>query len=152
MKLKGFTLIDLLVVISIIGMRSGVVLSSFNTARNKSRDAAIRQGLSNLRGQAGLYHLDNGASYGTRAEAACPATFTAGTSIFGDQNAFNIIQSAYDDAGGAANSACSSDGTNYAVAVQLRTNTAQAFCVDSAGKASVTTNTPANAITNSLCN
>ena len=57
MKLnKGFTLIELLVVIAIIGLLSSVVLSSLNSARGKSADAAAKSNLNNLRAQAELVY------------------------------------------------------------------------------------------------
>ena len=37
---KGFTLIELLVVIAIIGLLSSILLASFNTVREKAKDAA----------------------------------------------------------------------------------------------------------------
>lgn len=43
MKNKGFTLVELLVVISIISLLSSVVLGSLRTARDRAKDAAIKQ-------------------------------------------------------------------------------------------------------------
>lgn len=45
-KQQGFTLIEFLVVIAIIGILSGIALTSLSTARKKARDA---QRLSDIR-------------------------------------------------------------------------------------------------------
>ena len=46
--IKGFSLLELLVVISIIGLLSSVILASLNTARDNARDSVIDQGLLEL--------------------------------------------------------------------------------------------------------
>ncbi len=60
MKNKGFTLIELLVVISIISLLSSVVLSSLNTARQKSRDARRMSDLRQIQTAVELYFDVNG--------------------------------------------------------------------------------------------
>jgi prepilin-type N-terminal cleavage/methylation domain-containing protein len=44
----GFTLVELLVVISIIGVLSGVILANLNTTRSKSRDAKRVSDIKNI--------------------------------------------------------------------------------------------------------
>ncbi|MFA6355040.1 MAG: type II secretion system protein [Candidatus Paceibacterota bacterium] len=59
-KNKGFTLIELLVVIAIIGILASVVLASLSSARDKSKDAAVKSQLSSIRAQAELYNTKVG--------------------------------------------------------------------------------------------
>lgn len=56
---KGFTLIELMVVIAIIGFMSAVILASINTARIKARDTQRIAELRNIEKAMNLYALSN---------------------------------------------------------------------------------------------
>jgi prepilin-type N-terminal cleavage/methylation domain-containing protein len=58
---KGFTLIELITVISIIGLISTVVLANLTRARAKARDAIRVQALQELQKAVELYYQDYGA-------------------------------------------------------------------------------------------
>lgn len=60
MKLdKGFTLIELMVVISIIGLLSSITLASLSGARSKGRDARLIAEIKQLQNAMELYYFDN---------------------------------------------------------------------------------------------
>jgi prepilin-type N-terminal cleavage/methylation domain-containing protein len=116
---RGFTLIELLVVIAIIGILASVVLASLNSARAKGADAAIKSTVNNARAQAELFY-DTAGNYTT----VC----TTGT------NNISAMVSGATNAGSAAVD-CQDVSTGWALQAQLKSNTAQYYCVDSTGTA-----------------
>jgi len=56
---QGFTLVELLVVISIIGILSSFAVVSLNTARMKARDALRKGDMAQLRTALNIYYDDN---------------------------------------------------------------------------------------------
>jgi len=64
MKNKGFTLIEILITVTIIGVLASVVVGSLSTAREKGNDAAIKSTFSSLRSEAEIIFDDTG-SYAT---------------------------------------------------------------------------------------
>jgi general secretion pathway protein G len=60
MKHKGYTLIELLIVLSIIGLLVSVALPRFRDAQQKAREAVLRENLFRLREVLDQYHHDKG--------------------------------------------------------------------------------------------
>jgi len=57
---KGFTLIELIMVVAIISLLTSIVLSSLTTARQKGNDAARVQSVHEIQSALQLYFTDNG--------------------------------------------------------------------------------------------
>lgn len=128
MKKRGFTLIELLVVIAIIGLLSSIVLTSLSTARNKAKDAAIKEEMVALRPEAELgYQISDN-------------TYEAGICVGGSSFARLFLAIAAKTENGSANNIfCGQNAPNnpptrataWGVAVTL--NDTSTFCVDSTG-------------------
>lgn len=139
---KGFTLIELLVVIAVIGILAAIVLAALGNARDKGKDATVQQQLSSARSQDALYLNANGNSH----TGACAAGTVGGVST-----PYNLVLASATSAGLTASdialmgtaqggkAACHENGTNWAASVRLVSNQTNLFCVDSDGKAEITT-------------
>ncbi len=57
---KGFTLIEMLVVISIIGILATLVAANLNSARSRARDAERKSDMKNIQTALRIYYNDNG--------------------------------------------------------------------------------------------
>jgi general secretion pathway protein G len=57
---SGFTLIEIIIVLGIIGLLVGLGLPQYKSARIKSREAVLRVNLTEMRKQIDLYYLDKG--------------------------------------------------------------------------------------------
>ncbi len=79
LKRRAFTLVELLVVISIIGLLSTIAMASMSSARARSRDAKRIADLKAVRVALEAYGIDNGA-YPTCGQA-CVATYCDCTTV-----------------------------------------------------------------------
>lgn len=90
---KGFTLVEILIVVIILGILAAIVIPQFTEASNDARDSALVSDLQTLRSQIELYkiqHLDNypgqaGADITTVAAADFVTDLTSKTNVEGNQ-------------------------------------------------------------------
>ena len=140
---KGFTIIELIVVIAIIAIIAEIVLTNAARQENKSRDAAIRGDLSTLLTR-GTSYFDNNGSY----TGFCLSN-TGGALIKNAIEASNLggtFACTCDDGGNNCNSA----SLEWCACSTLITSS-NTFCVDSSGYKEETSNTCDNRCSKGVC-
>lgn len=124
---KGFTLVEMLVVVAIIGLLAGVVLTSVGPARSRAKDARVISGLTQVRAIAEtLYDGDYDALPG----AGGSATLVSDTEANFGKTAKDIKQ----NSGGLYIDKASAPSTIYAAYSVLPSDPNKKYwCVDSTG-------------------
>lgn len=132
-KSRGFSLVELLIAITIIGVLSTIILSSMSNSRARAYDSKVKQQLASFRTAAEVYFSSqNPSSYG-------PATSVCTEGIFNDVNPNNGSPALLIAEGNLPNNTqvrCGSTDTAYAVKASLYSGT-EYWCVDSKGSARV---------------
>ena len=144
-KSSGFTLIELLVVVAIIGLLASVVLASTNSARNKAKDADIKEEVAQFATLLNLNYNDYGSYCNLSAGfinsvGACNTLFTGTYASQAQQicnNIYNNANAATDptirlEVGASTSSPWVLDcATKYSLMVSL--NNGKWFCAGSRG-------------------
>lgn len=113
-KKSGFTLIELMVIIAIIGILSTIILTFLSSARNKTKDANVKRELNHLKTQANL-NLPTG-----EVAVSCNA------GVFLN----HLIKPLLDAI--STNKLCAhSNGQDFIVIAGLPSDSAKSWCVDS---------------------
>lgn len=95
LKQKGFTLIELMVVISIISLLSSIILASLSLARQKANDAKVSENISQVSTAINEYYLDN--SNYPPANDMNMGLDVSGTMLFAELQAGKYMLNADDD-------------------------------------------------------
>jgi type II secretion system protein G len=89
MRRQGFTLIELMIVISIIGVLAAIAIPNFRQARDKSNKRACYANQKTILGALEMYNLDNGTA----------ATISGDGSVLSELATLKYLQSVPEDPG-----------------------------------------------------
>ena len=99
----GFTLVELLIVVVILGILAAVVIPQFSDSSDSAREAALKSNLGTLRSAIELYKADHGDYPGLNASSGGTCTGgTAGTGAAGSEQALIDQLTRYTDPTGAS--------------------------------------------------
>jgi type IV pilus assembly protein PilA len=122
---KGFTLIELMVVVAIIGILTTIIVVSITTTKSKAVDKAVQSTMLTIRNQAQLYYDAAGAgSYGSVATDCA-------SGMFGNDDTLSKATLKLGSYTGPANTTCVSNTNTYSVATKLKLIDGY-YCLDSA--------------------
>jgi general secretion pathway protein G len=88
---KGFTLVEILIVVIILGILAAIVIPQFTNASSDARQSSMTSQLQTIRSQLELYKLQHGDLYPTTDGKCTAATFTNWDRLTGKTDADGTI-------------------------------------------------------------
>jgi len=133
---KGFTIIELLVVVSIIAVLTGIVLVNVTIYINRGKDSAAKGNLSSMVTNGAVFYGTSG-NYTNFFTGTNPATITTTADCAGDNGFVRpcqaLISAGYTSIDvSCAGTSCTSGTTGWCAMVTKKADT-NTFCVDSSG-------------------
>jgi prepilin-type N-terminal cleavage/methylation domain-containing protein len=134
-KQKGFTIIELLVVVAIIAVLTGIVLVNVTSYINKGKDAAMKGNLSTMLTNGAVFYSNNGNYTNFTTSTTSPKTVAAdcaGNSGFNGP-CLALLNAGYTSITfTCAGTSCTSAATGWCAMVTQKAST-NTYCVDSTG-------------------
>lgn len=128
-KVEGFTLIEMLVVIAIIGLLSSVVLVALGPSRDKARDVKI---ISDVTGAATVAEILYNSTLGTYPTADMLKVDKSFINLTNDANSINSDTSGVNSK--AIYYTLDTNSHAFSVSAKLVTDATKFYCKDSSGK------------------
>ncbi|OGI66249.1 hypothetical protein A3A95_02070 [Candidatus Nomurabacteria bacterium RIFCSPLOWO2_01_FULL_39_18] len=151
---KGFTLLELLVVIVIIGVLAAVVIASLNDARKKGGDGGVKSNLAGSRSQAEVFYNTNTVAPNTYTNVctngAVGGAQGIGLAVLAAAKAAGLSSYAINAAGSLTTATCNNGASAWAAEVPLRQG--GMWCVDSTNKSIATAGSTLTSATDYACN
>ena len=127
----GMTLVELLIVITIIGVLATIILSSVSTSRARAYDSKVKQQLWSFRSAAEIYfNSQNPVNYGPVVPVCNAGIFAEMSPDLGSPGIYIVATNLPTN----TITVCGSSGSAYAVKASLYSSN-QYWCVDSKGTA-----------------
>ncbi len=136
---RGFTFLEILVSVTIIGLLVSIATVSLVASRNKGRDGAVKSELALIQAEAEVY-FSNTKYYSitTIDPTTCPGVPQENLTLLADPVIASALRRAISNSGGTT-ARCLINPSTYAIQLPLKSDPNKYYCIDSYSLPAITT-------------